>query len=65
MIGTDLINNDKNTMGLFAGVGMTDMDEHDHIDQTFDGNMFQAGLYHQYRFGILRLAIHLTHRHYC
>ena len=51
VIGTDLIQSDNNTMGVFAGVGMTDMDEHDHIDQSFDGNMFQAGLYHQHRFG--------------
>ncbi len=50
VIGSDLIKNEKHTMGLFAGVGITDMDEHDHIDQSFDGNMFQAGLYHQYRF---------------
>ena len=51
VIGSDLIKNDSHTMGLFAGVGITDMDEHDHIDQTFDGDLFQTGLYHQYRFG--------------
>ncbi len=50
VIGTDLIQSDKNTMGVFAGVGLTDMSEHDHIEQSFDGNMFQAGLYHQHRF---------------
>jgi hypothetical protein len=49
VVGSDLIHNENNTLGVFASIGTIEMDEHDHINQSNEGDIVHIGAYHQYR----------------
>lgn len=50
-VGADLVRTPELTAGLFVGGGMSNMTEHDLIDQDFDTTEFHVGGYGRYDFG--------------
>lgn len=49
-IGADLYNSERATGGLFAGMGRSDMDDHEVGSQEFESDVYYIGAYGQYRF---------------
>lgn len=45
LIGKDIVHSATRKSGVFLGVGASELDEHDHINQEIEGDVFQIGAY--------------------
>lgn len=48
--GVDLWKNNANNLGVFASIGSSQLDEHDHIIQDIETDALNVGGYHQFQF---------------